>query len=107
MNLLKGHEAKRITSAIAGSVVAMGRMEDVHTGHTLSEAGAIESMDWPETPAPIFSMVAIPDKRDDEVKLSTGIARLMEEDPSISISHNDDTNQNVLWGQGEIQLQVL
>ena len=107
MNLLKGHEAKRITSAIAGSVVAMGRMDDVHTGHTLSEAGATDSMDWPETPAPIFSMVAIPDKRDDEVKLSTGIARLMEEDPSISMSHNDDTNQNVLWGQGEIQLQVL
>ena len=107
MNLLKGHEAKRITSAIAGSVVAMGSMDDVHTGHTLSEAGATDSMDWPETPAPIFSMVAIPDKRDDEVKLSTGIARLMEEDPSISMSHNDDTNQNVLWGQGEIQLQVL
>ena len=107
MNLLKGHEAKRITSAMAGSVVAMGRMDDVHTGHTLNEAGAMDAMDWPETPAPVFSMVAIPNKRDDEVKLSTGIARLMEEDPSISMSHNDDTNQNVLWGQGEIQLQVL
>jgi len=107
LNLLSGHTTKKITSALTGNVVAMGRMDDVDTGDILSEAGKLKAMSWPEPPAPVFSMVAVPEKREDEVKLSTGIARLMEEDPSITMSHNDDTHENVLWGQGEIHLQVL
>jgi len=107
LNRLMGHDANKISSASAGSVVAMGRMDDVHTGMTLTEQGDSNAMAWPDALAPVFSMVAVPDKREDEVKLSTGIARLMEEDPSISSSHNDDTHENVLWGQGEIHLQVL
>lgn len=107
LNRLKGHETAKTANASAGSVVAMGRMDDVHTGATLSEAGITDAMAWPEIPAPVFSMVAVPDRREDEVKLSAGIARLMEEDPSISASHNPDTNENVLWGQGETHLQVL
>tara|TARA_Y100001934_G_scaffold280873_1_gene388797 strand:+ start:568 stop:2592 length:2025 start_codon:yes stop_codon:yes gene_type:complete len=107
LNSLMGHDANKISSANAGSVVAMGRMDDVHTGMTLTEQGESDAMPWPDALAPVFSMVAVPDKREDEVKLSTGIARLMEEDPSISSSHNEDTHENVLWGQGEIHLQVL
>lgn len=107
LNQLMGHTANKIASAPTGAVVAMGRMDDVDTGDTLSEAGKSDAMAWPKPPAPVFSMVAVPDKREDEVKLSTGIARLMEEDPSITMSHNEDTHENVLWGQGEIHLQVL
>lgn len=107
LNQLMGHTANKIASAVTGSVVAMGRMENVHTGQTLNESGASDAMDWPAPPAPVFSLVAVPEKREDEVKLSTGIARLMEEDPSITMRHDNDTNENVLWGQGEIHLQVL
>ncbi len=107
LNLLSGHTTKKIPSALTGNVVAMGRMDNVDTGDILSEGGKMDAMSWPEPPPPVFSMVAVPEKREDEVKLSTGIARLMEEDPSITMSHNEDTHENVLWGQGEIHLQVL
>lgn len=107
LNQLMGHAAKKVGEAAAGSVVALGRMDDVHTGHTLTQAGTSAAMDWPTPPAPVFSLVAIPERREDDVKLSAALARLMEEDPSISMSHNADTHENVLWGQGEIHLQVL
>jgi elongation factor G len=51
-------------------------------------------------------MAITAEKREDEVKLSTGIARIIEEDPSVSAEQNDDTHELVLWGQGDIHLQV-
>ena len=107
LNQLSGHATKKIADAVAGSVVAMGRMDSVRTGHTLSPAGITDTLDWPAPPTAVFSMVAIPERREDEVKLSAALARLMEEDPSVSMTHNPDTRENVLLGQGEIHLQVL
>src|SRR3546814_14263027 len=51
-------------------------------------------------------MAVSSEKRADEVKLSTGMARLIDEDPSLSFEHDTDTHQMTLWGQGEIHLQV-
>ena len=107
LNHLMGHDLQKISDAPTGTIVAMGRMDEIATGQTLTAEGAAETMDWPDPISPVFSMVAVPEKREDEVKLSSGIARLIEEDLSISMSHNDDTNENVLWGQGEIHLQVM
>ena len=104
---MMGHEQQKIGEAVAGEVVALGRMEDVDTGMTLTSSGDSDAMAWPESPRPVYSMVAEPEKREDEVKLSSGIGKLIEEDPSISFTHNNDTNENVLWGQGEIHLRVL
>ncbi len=106
-NRMTGQDPEKITEAGPGTVVAMGRMEDVQTGHTLGADGISDAMDWPEPLAPMFSLVAVPEKREDEVKLSTGVARLIEEDPSISREFRDATKESVLHGQGEAHLSIL
>ncbi len=104
---MMGHSQEKIGEAGPGEVVALGRMEGVKTGNTLTPDGISDAMPWPEPPRPVFSMVAVPEKREDEVKLSQGLAKLIEEDPSVSTEYNQDTKENLLWGQGEIHLQVL
>jgi elongation factor G len=103
---MTGHTQNKIPTAGAGDIVAMGRMEEVSTGDLLSAAGAVKGAAWPSPAQPIYSFAITPKKREDEVKLSAAITKLTDEDSSISVEHNQDTNEMVLWGQGEIHLQV-
>ena len=103
---LMGHTTSKLASAGVGEIVAMGRMDDVSTGQTLTASGPVSGAAWPEPPQPVYSFAIQPKKREDEVKLSAAVQKLSDEDASLSIEHNQDTNETVLWGQGEIHLQV-
>jgi len=104
---LLGHEQEKLSQAEAGAVVALGRMENVSTGQVLTPDGAVEgAMTWPETLKPVYSVAIHPERREDEVKLSTAIAKMIDEDPSLSVEHQADTREMLLWGQGDIHLQV-
>ncbi len=100
-------QMQKESEASSGDVVAMGRMEKVQTGHTLSTEGIGQTMDWPAPVAPVYSTVVLPDKWEDEAKLSEAIARLIEEDPSISRGFNELSRENVVWGQGNTHIQVM
>lgn len=110
---MMGHTQNKISTAGVGDIVAMGRMDEVSTGDLLSASGnllgasgAVGGSSWPAPAQPIYSFAITPRKREDEVKLSAAIVKLTDEDSSISVEHNPDTNEMVLWGQGEIHLQV-
>ncbi|HHI82103.1 MAG TPA: elongation factor G [Rhizobiales bacterium] len=104
---LKGTETSKVNLAKAGDTVALGRMEGVDTGQTLSTAkGETEQLlDFTRAPAVYGMAIAVADHKD-EVKLTSAIAKLIEEDPSLSVEHNPDTHEIVLWGQGEMHLRV-
>lgn len=55
---------------------------------------------------PLFALAVKAARREDEVKLGTSIGKLVEEDPSLSLDHNQDTREVLLWGQGEMHLKV-
>jgi elongation factor G len=61
---------------------------------------------WPAIPAPVFGLAISAEKRNDDVKLSGAIAKLIEEDPTLSLEHNAELQEMVLWGQGDIHLQL-
>lgn len=104
---LMGHTLNKISKAGVGDVVGLGRLDEVRTGDVLTASGIAQgALPWPAPLQPVYSMAINAEKREDEVKLSTGIARVVEEDPSITAEHNEDTHQLVLWGQGGIHLQV-
>ena len=103
---MMGHTQNKIASAGVGDIVAMGRMDNVSTGQTLSASGPVEGFDWPSPPQPVYAFAIQPKKREDEVKLSAAIQKLSDEDSSLTVEHSQDTNETVLWGQGEIHLQV-
>jgi len=104
---LMGYEQEKINEAKVGDVVAMGRMEGVNTGDVLTPNGVNpKAMPWPETLTPLYSAAIRSEKREDEVKLSAAISKMIDEDESLKISHENDTHQMLLWGQGDIHLQV-
>jgi elongation factor G len=104
---MMGTEPKKVASAKAGDTVALGRMEHIGTGETIASGKgppkqAIELLVNP----PVYGFaISVPDRKD-EVKLTTAIGKLIEEDPSLSLQHNQDTHEMVLWGQGEMHLRV-
>ncbi len=101
-----GQKMEKTAKAGPGSVVALGRMDDVATGDLVSASGGASGMDWPAPITPLFSMAVHAADRGDEVKLSTALAKVMEEDPSVSRDHNPDTGEMLLWGQGEMHLLI-
>ena len=104
---LTGHEPSKITEAETGATVALGRMDSVATGDTLvSSKGGTDRLVALSPPPPVYGLALEAAEKKDEVKLTTAIAKIIDEDPSISLEHNADTHQMVLWGQGEMHLRV-
>ena len=93
--------------ATAGEIVAFAKLEKAKTGDTLS-AGKQPHTALPKVaPYPPVLAIAITAKeRKDDVKLGQALTKLAEEDPSITIVHNPETHEVVLWGQGEMHLRV-
>jgi elongation factor G len=91
----------------AGHVVVLGRLEHISTGQTISSARGACPQLVAQTPTPsVYGFAVFVDDRKDEVKLTSSIAKLMEEDPSLHFEHNHETGDMVLWGQGEMHLRV-
>jgi len=104
---MKGLNTEKRSSADAGETVAFGRLDAVHTGDTLSlEKDAAVSLPKPTRLQPVYGKVIRASHAKDEVKLASAISKICEEDPSVSIEHNQDTNEMILWGQGEMHLRV-
>ncbi len=103
-----GIQQTKLAKAEAGDVVSLGRLESIPTGATLTPSGKIPPgvSDWPRALTPLFALALEPEKRADDVKLSGALHRLTEEDPSLSVEHNPDTGEMLLWGQGEIHVAV-
>ncbi|MEI7608763.1 MAG: elongation factor G [Rhodospirillaceae bacterium] len=104
---MQGTDQQKLAEAVAGEVVALGRLDKVATGDILSDKGAPKRPDfWPELPRPVYGLAIAAENRNDEVKLPAAIQKLSEEDPSLSLDLNTDTGELVLWGQGDIHLQI-
>src|SRR5499426_754166 len=105
--VVQGAKSEERAAAKAGGTVALGRLEKIYSGETLSteKAGGTQ-VKAPDAPEPVFGMAIGVKDRKDEVKLTGALGRLMEEDPSLRLQHAKDTHQMVLWGQGEMHLRV-
>lgn len=104
---LMGKDQTKLAKADAGDTVALGKLDDIATGDTLStakdQATALAEL---ELPPPVYAVALRPRERKDEVKLSTSLQRLAEEDPSLRIEHNQETGETLLSGNGEMHLRV-
>jgi elongation factor G len=104
---LMGQEPVKRGEAKAGDTVAFGRLDSVKTGDTLAEEkGAEVKIEPPALSAAVFGLALAAKEKKDEVKLTAALAKIIEEDPSISLSHSQDMGEMVLWGQGEMHLRV-
>ncbi len=102
---LMGQQQQSLSQAFAGEIVAIARLEGVQTGDTLRvEAG--ETLPKTKLLTPVYALAIAPENRKDAVKLSATLSKMLEEDPSLAWEQHGDTREVILWGQGEIHLQV-
>ena len=107
ISIFAGITLTKQPKAIAGQVVALGRLEHAATGQTVSSArGACPQLVQRQASTHVYGFAVSVADRKDEVKLTSAIARLAEEDPSLRLDHNHETGDMVLWGQGEMHLRV-
>ena len=99
-----GADLTKVADATAGDVVALGRLDGVATGAAVSSGGSAETLRFPVAPPPVYSMAVYTTDRKDDVKLFGALQKLTEEDATLTVSHDGDTGEMVLRGQGEMHL---
>ncbi|MEL7052114.1 MAG: elongation factor G [Cyanobacteria bacterium J06588_5] len=107
---LMGQSQQRLQRASAGDIFAISRLETAATGDTLRlgdmASGAGKPLPKAEALSPMYALAIAPEKRKDDVKLSTALSKLLEEDPSLYWEQHGDTHEVILWGQGDMHLQI-
>jgi elongation factor G len=104
---LLGQTTEKRGPAQAGETVALGKLEHANTGHTLTAGKQPHAPVANVAPyAPVLAIAVVAKERKDDVKLGQALSKLLEEDPSISVVHNAEAHEVVMWGQGEMQLRV-
>jgi len=107
MFFLRGKTRVDTTEAEAGDIIAIGKLQHTKTGDTLCDKNSIVVFPPIDFPQPTFFIAVEPKSKGDEEKVGTGLNRLMEEDPSFVLQRNTETQQTLLGGQGEQQLNVI
>lgn len=105
--LMHANDREEIDEAYAGEIVAAIGLKDTITGDTLCEETApiiLESISFPE---PVISLAIEPKTKSDQEKLGYALQRLAEEDPTFRVKSDPETNQTIIAGMGELQLEVL
>ncbi|MEO6991054.1 MAG: elongation factor G [Candidatus Baltobacteraceae bacterium] len=101
---LQGKKQEPITSAGPGEIVAIGRLDGVLTGDTLTANGDATVCDVPLVATPLFAVAIRPKERLDEAKLSQMLAKLVEEDPTLAVARAEFTSELQLIGAGEVHV---
>ena len=107
MMMMHSNDREEIEVAHAGDIVALAGMKDTTTGDTLCDNGSpvvLETMSFPE---PVIEIAVEPKSKNDQEKMSQGLARLAAEDPSFQVSSDNESGQTIMRGMGELHLDIL
>ncbi|MBP6821684.1 MAG: elongation factor G [Acidobacteria bacterium] len=107
--IMKMHANKRedVEEAYAGEIVAVAGLKQVTTGDTIcveSDPVILEEMEFP---TPVISLAIEPKTRQDQEKLGIAMGRLAQEDPSFRVTTDQETNQTIISGMGELHLEII
>jgi elongation factor G len=103
----QGKEQQEVNEAEAGAIVATAKVEDLHTGDTLVATKGQKSFICAPYPVPMVSRAVTPKSRGDEAKISEGLRRLAEEDPTFQVTMNPQTKELVISGIGEQHINLM
>lgn len=104
---LRGKTQGEAGTVEAGDIVAASKLQYTQTGDTLCDKAHYIQYPPIAFPTPSLFMAVEPKAKGDEDKISSGLHKLMEEDPSFTISRNAETHQTLIGGQGEIQIGII
>ena len=104
---LRGKKQQGADKVIAGDIAAISKLSVTASGDTLCDQASPIRYPSIEYPVPCLTKAVSAAKQGEEDKVFSGLARLMEEDPSIKIEKNAETTETVLSGQGDLHLDVI
>jgi elongation factor G len=101
-----GKETTLVESAPAGDIVAAAKLQDTETGDTLTPKHKPVTVPKVKRPEPVLATALIPKTQSDDDKMASALHRILEEDASLRLEHNGETHQTLLYGMGEIHLNI-
>jgi len=104
---MHSNNREEIKEVRAGDIAAVVGLKNTTTGNTLCDEAnpvVLESMSFPD---PVISVAIEPKSKADEEKLANALSRLAEEDPTFTVRTDEETNQTIISGMGELHLEVL
>jgi len=105
--VIQGSERKDIEQAYAGDIAALVGLRNITTGDTLCDENFDVTLEPPTFPEPVISMAVEPKTKADRDKMSEGLQRLAEEDPTFRCFTNEETGQLIIAGMGELHLEII
>jgi elongation factor G len=104
---LVGQNNEKRGPAVGGDTVALGKLDRAKTGDTLSSGKQAHAAIADVKPVPpVLAIAILAKERKDDVKLGQALQKLVDEDPSLTVIHNPETHEVIVWGQGEMHLRV-
>ena len=105
--VMKGKKAEEVKELECGDIGAIGKMEKVKTGDTLSDPRKVVKLEAIPFPEPCYSVAITPKTKGQEDKIAAGLTRLNEEDLTFNWVNNAETHQMVVSGTGDMQMDVI
>ncbi len=105
--LMKSNAREDVDVVYAGDICAVIGIKDISTGDTLASPGFDIRLEPPSFPQPVISMSIEPKTKVDQEKMSSGLQRLAEEDPTFVVSSNEETGKTIIAGMGELHLEII
>ena len=107
--ILRMHANAReeLTEIFSGDIVAVVGLKDTTTGHTICDPArpvVLESMEFPD---PVIHVAVEPKTKQDQEKMGMALAKLTEEDPTFTVRSDEETNQTIIGGMGELHLDII
>lgn len=105
--LMHANKREEREDATAGEIVAAIGLKSTTTGDTLCDKNApiiLEKMEFPE---PVINVAIEPKTKADQDKLSSALNKLSEEDPTFRVTYDEETGQTIIWGMGELHLEII
>ena len=104
--VVTGKDQESVPELAAGDIGAVAKLSSVVTGDTLGEKSKPLTLPEFEFPAPVYQMAASPKSKADLDKITTALARITEEDPSLRVTREPDTLEMLLGGLGDVHVEV-
>jgi elongation factor G len=107
MYMVKGKERFEVNRLTTGMIGALVKLKETHTGDTLCDKRQPVKLTAIAFPKPSISVAIVPQSKGDEERVSTGLSRLHQEDPTFSYEYNAEIAQQLINGTGELHLDVI
>ncbi len=104
---IRAKDREEIKEAGPGDIVALIGMKLTKTGDTLCDPDNKLFLESIHVPPPVIELKILPAKRKDQSKLDEGLQKLINEDPSFSVRYDDETEETIVAGMGELHLEII